>query len=81
MHLALLQIGSSPLEQGLLSPAKLLFNCKIRGIMPILNRWLVSPNNNEEDYEVLVESQTKKDRNHETPRNYDFISIGFPVVV
>ena len=37
-HLALHQIRSTPLGQRLPSPATLLFNCLVRGIMPILNR-------------------------------------------
>ena len=36
-HIALMQIRSTPLGQGLPSPATLLFNHPVRG-MPIINR-------------------------------------------
>ena len=60
MHIALLQIRSTPLGQGLPSPARLLFNNPIRGIMPILSRSPIGPNNNDEHYEASVERQTKR---------------------
>ena len=50
MYIALLQIRSSPLEPGLPSPATLLFNCPIRGVMPILNRLLISPINDDDEH-------------------------------
>ena len=52
-HVALLQIRSASLEPGLLSPATLLFNCIIPGIMPIINRLPINLGNDEEHYEVL----------------------------
>ena len=81
LHITLLQIRSTPLGPGLLSPATLLFNCQKRSIMQIISRLPISPNNNDEYYEALVERGTKKDKNHDTPQNYDFISIGSTVVV
>ena len=81
MHIALLQIRPTSLRSGLPSPAKLLFNCPIRGIKPILCRLLISPNNDDEHYEVLVKRQTKKDKNHDTPKNYTFLLIGSAVAV
>ena len=44
-HIALLQIRSTPLGLGLPSPATLLFNHPIRGIMAIIYRPLVCLNN------------------------------------
>ena len=38
VHIALLQIRTTPLGQGLLSPPTTLFNCLVRGIMPVMNR-------------------------------------------
>ena len=32
-------------------------------------------------YEPLVKRQTKQDKNHTTPRKYDFISVGSKVAV
>ena len=81
MDIALLQIRSTPLGPGLPCPAMLLFNHPIRGIMPILSRPLISTNNDDEHNEALVKRCTKKDKNHDTSRNYDFIPIGYTVVV
>ena len=44
LHIALLQIRQTPLSPGLPSPATLLFDCPIRGIMPILTRLLLNLN-------------------------------------
>ena len=60
MHIAYLQIRSTPLWSGLPSPATLLFNHPIRGIMPIHSRLLISTNNDDQCYEILVKRQTKK---------------------
>ena len=59
MHIALLQIRSTPLDQGFQAQQHYYFNPPIRGIMPI-HRLPISSNNDEEHYEVLVERQTKK---------------------
>ena len=57
------------------------FNCLIRWIMPIISRPPVGVNNEEEHYEGLVCSQTKDDKNQDTPRNYVSIPTGSTVVV
>ena len=54
IHIALLQIRTTPSEPRLPNPATLLFNCQRWGIMPIMNRLPINSNNDEEDYEVLV---------------------------
>ena len=41
------------------NPATLLVNCPIRGIMSILRRTPISPNDNDEYYEALVENQKR----------------------
>ena len=41
IHIALLQIRTPSLRQGLPSPATLLFNCLVRGIMPMIDCKLV----------------------------------------
>ena len=51
---------STPLGLGLPSPATLLFNCPIRGIMLIINRPPIGLNNDEEHYEALVKRHMKK---------------------
>ena len=55
IHIALLQIRPIPLEPGLQSPATLLFNLPIQGIMPIINRLPInSDNDDDEHYEALI---------------------------
>ena len=55
---------------GLPSPATLLLNDPVRGIMPIINRALIGINNDDEHYRALVKRQMKNDKNHDPPRNY-----------
>ena len=38
IHMVLLQICTTPLGQGLLSPATLLFNNSVHGVMPVIDR-------------------------------------------
>ena len=52
-------IRSTLLGPELPSPTTLLFTHPIGGIMQILSRPLISPNNNDEYYDVLVPRQTK----------------------
>ena len=59
-YIALLQIHMTPLGQGLSRPATLLFNCRIRSIMPIINRPPVSTDNDLEHYEVIIKEASKK---------------------
>ena len=80
IHIDLLQIRSTPLGPGLLCPAKLLFNCPLRDIMPIINRPPVNSNKGNEHYEALIKRQTKNE-NHETSGNYAFSLLGSIVVV
>ena len=63
MHVALLQIRSTPLEPGLLSPATLLFNHPIWDIMPIINRLPINSDNDDEHYEALISRHAKMIRN------------------
>ena len=58
------------------SSVTLLFNHPTRGIMSIVNRLPISLNNDDEHYKLLVERQTKNDRNHDNSRNYTFIPVG-----
>ena len=71
-YLALLQVTSIPIKPGLPSPATLLFNhLHIRGI----NRVSINANNDNEDFEALVERQRVKTKNYDTMRNYNSIPI------
>ena len=54
IHIALLQIRSTPLGSGLPNPAMLLFNHQIMGIVPIVNRPPINSNNDDENFEALV---------------------------
>ena len=61
----LLQMRSTPSEQGFLIPATLLFNHLIHDIIQILYRSPINTNNNDDHYETFVEIQSKADRNHD----------------
>ena len=80
-HIALLQIQIIPMGPGLPSPVTTLFNCPIRGIMPINSRLPIGVNNDKGHYEVLVNRQTKDDKNQGNPRNHVSIPTGSTVVV
>ena len=80
-NIALLQIEMTLLGPELPSPATLLFNHPIRGIMPIIRRPPVGVNNDEEHHEILENSQTKDDKNQGTPRNYVSFPKGSTVAV
>ena len=60
IYVALLQIRSTPLGPGVPSPAMLLFNCPIRGIMPIINRILITSNDDDDHYEELVKKTNEQ---------------------
>ena len=50
VHRALLQTRTMPLGQGLPSPATLLFNHLVRGIMPVINRLPLHTDNDDEHH-------------------------------
>ena len=80
IHIALLQIRSTLLGPGLSSPAMLLFNHTIQGIMPIVNIPPVNLNNDDEHYEAVVHRQMKNYKNNDTFRKYASFSMGSTVV-
>ena len=47
--------------------------------MPIINRILISINNDDELHKVLFERQTKDDTKHDITRNYSTLPIGSTV--
>ena len=79
-HIALLQIRSTSLGQGLPSPATLLIKCYIRGIMLILNRLEINTNKDDTHCKTLLERQLKADKNYDILRNNNPIPIGSTVV-
>ena len=76
MHIALLQLGVIPLETGLPSPAALLFNHPVQGIMPLINS-----KSDDEHYEALATKQRRNNKNYDTVRSHDSFSIGSTVAV
>ena len=80
-HIALLQICMTPLGQRFPSPATMLFNCTIRGILPVINWPLVGIDNDKEHYKAIVKRQTKENKGRDTPKIYVFIPIGSTVAV
>ena len=80
-HIALLQTQMNPLGPGLPSPATILFNHPIRGLMSIISRLPVGINNYEEHYAALVNRQMKDGKNQGTPRNYVSIPTGSTAAV
>ena len=81
INIALLQIKATPLEPGLPTPATLLFNHPIQGIMPIINRIPINSDNNDDYYETLVKRHIRNNKNYDITRNNDLFSIGSTLVV
>ena len=53
IHLALLQIHSTQIGVGLLSPGMMLYNRPIRDLLPQMNRHPIDINNDDMHYEAL----------------------------
>ena len=47
----------------------------------MVNRQLINSNNDDEHYEVLVNRQTKNDKNYDTSRSFASFSLGSTVAV
>ena len=79
INMALLQICTTPLSQGLLSPATLMFNRQVQGIIPVLDCKPIGQDCDNDHHNKLVDRQQKN--------NNDFspvsacIPIGSAVVV
>ena len=68
IHLALLQVRMMPVGPGPPSPATLLFNHPTMGIMPIINRVLISKDNDDECHKTLVKDKQEMIRNMILPK-------------
>ena len=79
MNMALLQIHTTPLGPGLLSPATLLFNQPVCSIMPVLDRKPVGEDYDYEHYSRFVDRQHRND--NDASAMFGFIPIGSAVVV
>ena len=76
IHMALLQIHTTPLGQGLPSPATLLFNCLVHSVMPVVDRKPVCVDNDDKDNTKLVNRQHKNDTNNDASQVFASIPIG-----
>ena len=63
-HIALLQVRSTSLEQGLPCPLILIFKYPVGGIIPKTKRKPINVNNNDDHYETLMGIQTEADENN-----------------
>ena len=79
--MALLQIHTTLLGQGLPSLAKLLFNCPVCGVMPVIDRKPIGGDNDDEHHSKLVHRQHKNDTNNDASPVFASIPIGSTVVV
>ena len=59
MHMGFQEIQTTPLGQGLPSPAMLLLNCPVHCIMPVIDRKPVRVDNDDEHHKKLVYRQSK----------------------
>ena len=81
IHMALLQIHTTPLGQGLPSPATSLFNCLVHGVMPVIDRKPIIGDNDEEHHIKLVHRQHKNDPNNDASQVLASIPRGSTVAV
>ena len=61
IHMAMLQIRTTLLGQGLPSPAMPLFNCLIRGIIPVMDSQPIKIDNDDEHHRTLMHRQGTND--------------------
>ena len=80
IHIALLQIRSTPLGQCLPSSATLLFNFPVSGIMPIIDRPRINTSNDHE-HTSLVNRPYRNEQGIDTSKNFVSLPIRSTVVV
>ena len=81
IHVALLQIQTTPLGQGLPSLAMLLFNHLVCGIMPVVDRKPVCVDNDDKHHKKLTHRQGKNDTNSDASQIFVSIPIESTVAV
>ena len=79
--MALLQIHTTQLGQGLLSLATLLFNHLVHSVIPVIGRKPIGRDNDDENHSKLVNRQHKNDTNNDVSPVLASIPIGSTVVV
>ena len=81
IHMALLQIHTTPLGQGLLSLVTLLFNHLVHSVMPVIDRKPIGGDNDDEHHSKLVHRQYKNNTNNDASPVFASFPIGSAVVV
>ena len=66
IHMAIVQIRTTPQGQGLPSTAMLLFNCSVRGIMPEMGRPPINIDNDDQHHKTLMHRQGKNYQGNDT---------------
>ena len=79
--MALSQICTTPLRQGLPSLATLLFNHLVHGIMPVIDRKPIGRDNDDEQHNKLIHRQHKNNTNNDSSPVFASIPIGSTVAV
>ena len=79
--MALLQIHTTPLGQGLPSPATLLFNHLVCSIMPVMDRKPIGRDDDDEHHNKSLHRQHKNGANNDASPVFASIPIGSTVVV
>ena len=77
----IVQIHTTPLGQGLLSPATLLFNCLVCDVIPIINRKPIGRDSDNEHHSKLVHRQHKNVTSNDASPVFASIPIGSTVAV
>ena len=80
-HMALLQICTTPLGQGLPSLVTLLFNHLVHSVMTVIDRKPVDGDNYHEHHSKLVHRQHKNDINNDASPVFASIPIGSTLAV
>ena len=81
IHMALLQVRITPLGQGLPSLETLLFNHPVCSIIPVIDRKLVSVENDDKHHKNVMHRQGKNNPNNDASPVFLSIPIGSTVVV
>ena len=79
LNMAILQICTTLLGQGLLSLATLMFNRQVQGIMPVLDHKPIGKDNDDEHHSKLIDRQHKN--NNDASPVFASLPIGSAVVV
>ena len=79
INMALLQIHTTQLGQGFLSPATLMSNREAHGIMPVLDHKPISEDNDDEHHSKLIDRQHKN--NNDASPVFAYLPIGSAVAV